>query len=264
MKFFRQATMAILFAAFSPMGFGAENPSSTLDTILQRVVERAKSDSDNNRAFDQLYSYSREKTTEYRDGGGALKKREVKDNIHQPLAAAQPKVAILNADANLQKVETSVSDTHSNVRGQTFKKNDFLLNEDLVKRFHFTLAGQEMLNGHPALVIDFVPAKKDLPEHNLKDRFINKAAGRIWVDADDYTLAKADLHLSRPVDVAFGLVGSIWKFDYGFERTRTDDGFWFTSKVNWHLEGREVIVNRTVDYHEQVANLNKISSVAVR
>ncbi|HZF01525.1 MAG TPA: hypothetical protein VE344_06470 [Methylomirabilota bacterium] len=263
MKIFRQATMAILFAAFSLTGRGAENPSSTLDSILQHVIDRAKLDADNDRAFNQTYSYSREKITEYRNGAGELKKREDKVGGHQPNPAVTPQALAVTADAASPK-NAGISDTHSNVHGQAFKKNDFLLNEDLVKRFQFTLAGQEMFNGRQALMIDFVPVKKDLPEHNLKDRFINKASGRIWVDAGDFTLAKADLHLTKPVDVAFGLVGSIWKFDYGFERARTDDGFWFTSKVNWHLEGREVIVNRTVDYHEQTTNLNKISSIAVR
>jgi hypothetical protein len=263
MKIFRQTIAVILFAAFSSMGFGAENPSSTLDSILQHVIARTKLDADNDRAFNQTYSYSREKITEYRDGSGELKKREDKIGTHQPNPAAVPLVSAATADADLPK-STGVSDTRSNVHGQAFKKNDLLLNEDLVKRFQFTIVGQETLNGRQTLMIDFVPVKKDLPEHNLKDRFINKAAGRIWVDAEDYTLAKATLHLTRPVDVAYGIVGSIWKFDYGFERTKTDDGFWFTSKVNWHLEGREVVVNRIVDYHEQMTNLNKISSVATR
>jgi hypothetical protein len=262
MKVSRQAWVWFLFATFSVTGYAAENPSPSIAPVLQHIVDRARQESDNDRAFDQLYGYAREKITEYRNGSGDLKKREEKTNLHQPNPAAivRPAVIIKPAAADDQ----AVSDTHSNVRGQAFKKNDFLLNDDLVRRFDFKLAGQETLNGRQTLVIDFVPAKKDLPERNIKDRFINKAAGRIWVDAADYTLVKADLHLSKPVDVAFGLVGSIWKFNYSFERSRTEDGYWFTHNVNWHLEGREVVVNRTVDYHEQVTDLHKISAVAAR
>lgn len=262
MKVFRQALTVIFFAAASINGRGEESPSATIDSILQHVVEHAKTEASDDHAFDQLYSYSRQKITEFRSGDGTLKKREEKDNVHQPNAAR----AIKNADVKTvsDKKDAAVSDTNSNVHGQAFKKNDFLLNEDLVNRFKFTLAGTETVNSRPAFVIDFVPVKKDLPEHNLKDRFINKAAGRVWVDAQDYALVKADLHLTKPVDVAWGLVGAVWKFNYGFDRTRTDDGYWFTKNVNWHLEGREVIVDRTVDYHESVTNLQKVSAVAAR
>jgi len=245
-------------------GSAAENPSSTLDSILQRVVARAKLEDDNDRAFNRLYSYSREKVTEFRNSAGQLKSREDKASVHQPnpsAAVARPVVA--DAGANPQK-DQPVSDTHSNVHGQAFRKNDFLFNEDLVNRFKFTLAGTDIINGRRAFIIDFVPAKKDLPEHNLKDRFINKAAGRIWVDAQDYTFVKADLHLTKQVDVAFGLVGAVWKFNYSFERARTDDGFWFTRTVNWHLEGREIVVNRVVDYNETTTNVQKTSAVAAR
>ncbi len=264
MKVFRQALAIILLAAFFSNGNAAENPSSQLDAILQHVVDRAKTESDNDRAFDQLYSYSREKITEYRNGSGVLKKRDDKIGAHQPRPASQPQViAIATADTNKTE-NAAVSDTHSNVHGQAFKKNDFLLNQDLVNRFQFTLAGHELLNGRDSFIIDFVPAKKDLPEHNLKDRFINNAAGRIWVDGQDYTLTKADLHLTKQVNVALGLAGSVWKFKYGFERARTDDGYWFTKNVNWHLEGREVVVNRVVDFHETTTNLLKVATVAAR
>ena len=72
------------------------------------------------------------------------------------------------------------------------------------------------------------------------------------------TIVKSSLALS------LGLVGAVGKFSYAFERGRTDDGMWFTRKVDWHLEGREVILRRTVDYHEQTTDVRKINSAAMR
>jgi hypothetical protein len=95
------------------------------------------------------------------------------------------------------------------VRGKAFKKDDFALNNDLFGRFDFTVAGREVLNGRSALIVDFQPAKKNVPVRNLKDRFINKAAGRVWVDEADYKLVKADLHLTERVNVVGGLVGAV-------------------------------------------------------
>ena len=78
--------------------------------------------------------------------------------------------------------DTAVVTFTSNVRGRAFEKRDFTLNGDLLGRFQFTAAGREMVNGRPMLMLDFKPANKKLPERTLKDKFINKAAGRVWVD----------------------------------------------------------------------------------
>jgi hypothetical protein len=231
-------------------------PLPTTELILRRVVERVKKEGDNDRAFDKRYSYSRTKVTEYRNSAGELKKHEEKSSVHDPMAAkhSQPDAAKSNPDSGKSE---AVSDTHSNVRGRQFKRDDFLLNQDLVRRFRFTLVGREWINGRPALTIDFVPVDKKMPERNLKDRFINKAGGRVWVDEVDYCLVKAGVHLTQKVNVGFGLIGAVWKFDYGFERERTDDGLWFTRDVNWHLEGREVVINRRVDYHEKMIDVRR-------
>ena len=254
----------IVLAVLSAMSFplfaqDTNAPLPTTELILQRVVERVKKEGDNDRAFDERYSYSRTKVTEYRDSAGELKKSEKKSSVHDPTAAkhSQPDAAKSNLDS--EKSE-AISDTHSNVRGRPLKRDDFLLNQDLARRFRFTLVGREWINGRPALMIDFAPVDKKMPEQNLKDRFINKTGGRVWVDEADYCLVKADVHLTQTVNVGFGLIGAVWKFDYGFERERTDDGLWFTRGVNWHLEGREVVINRQVDYHEKMIDIRRTAS----
>jgi hypothetical protein len=260
--FVRQTTILVLLSiAPSLPAQTAAPPLPPVETVLKRVTERSKQENDNDRAFNQQFTYTQTKVTEYLNAGGEVKKREEKQSVHTPAVVtvaanrpqpAAPKPLIKNAEDN-----APVSDTHSNVRGKAFEKKDFLLNDDLLSRFQFTLAGRELLNGRSALIVDFKPLNKKLPERNLKDRFINKAAGRVWVDEADYVLAKADLHLSDKVNVLGGLVGSVWGFKYGFERERTADGLWFTRNVNWHLEGREVFFRRTIDYHEQKTDLKK-------
>ena len=251
--------IVVFFVASCLVGRGVEDPSPGLAPIIQHVEERAKLEADNDRTFDQRYSYSREKITEFRNGAGQLKKRDDKTSAHQPNPGSAAPAPVAKPDAAPQKSE-GVTDTHSNVHGQVFKKNDFLLNENLLNRFQLKLAGQELINGRPTWILAFIPADKQPPEKNLKDRFINKAAGRMWVDATEYSLVRLDMHLTKPVNVALGLAGAVWKFNYGFERRRTDDGLWFTHQVDWHLEGREVILRRTVDYHEETRDLHKVNS----
>jgi len=253
--------IAMLLAGPLPLlGANLDAPLPTFDSLLQHVLQRAKEEGDNDRTFDARYHYARTKVTEFRNSAGQLKKREANTSVHVPASTAPVPAKPTPGPAAAPKPDPkdeAVSDTHSNVRGQQLKKSDIVLNQDLVSRFQFTIVGRELLNGRPALVVDFVPANKKLPERNLKERFINKAAGRIWIDAADYSLVKADLHLTQQVNVGWGLVGAVWQFHYSFERKRTADGLWFPSKVDWHLEGREVIINRIVDYHETTSAVQR-------
>lgn len=53
------------------------------------------------------------------------------------------------------------------------------------------------------------------------------------------------------MNVVAGLVGTIASFNL-FCPTHTADGFWFTPHLEWHLEGREVLVRRPVASHEEI------------
>jgi len=149
-----------------------------------------------------------------------------------------------------------------NIRGKALKVKDYSI-PNLVKRFQFTLVGREMLNGRPSLVVDFKPLNDHLPVNQFVDKFINKAAGRVWVDQEDYAIAQAQVHLTQQVNVLGGIIGAVWKFNCGFTRLRTPEGYWFARSMDWHLEGREVVVNRIVDYHERKLGEQKIMTTMV-
>jgi hypothetical protein len=79
----------------------------------------------------------------------------------------------------------------------------------------------------------------------------------VWIDEEDAAIAKADLFLTKRVNVAGGLVGAVWKFTCTMDRERTPEGYWFIRNSNWHLEGREVFVQRVVDSREERTDLKR-------
>lgn len=246
-------------------------PLPTMDFVIQKVVDRAVNQEDkNDNLFDMNYQYTRSRVWEYRNSKGELKSRDEKssvDNKPERIAARNAKLIANNQPVPPPPPTTAkdgpVTDAHSNIHGKALKVKDYSI-PNLVSRFQFTLVGREMLNGRPSLIVDFKPAKKDLPANTLADKFINKAAGRVWVDEEDYAIAQTQLHLTEQVNVFGGLVGAVWKFNYGFTRMRTPEGFWFARNMDWHLEGREVVVNRIVDYHEKKLNEQKITTTAAK
>ena len=240
-----------------------DKPLPTIDFLLQRVIARAVNKEDkNDNLFDMNYQYTRTRTWEYRNSRGEVVSRNEKssfENKPQRLAAqaANPPVQ----KKTVPPKNEPLSETHSNIRGKALKVKDYSI-PNLVTRFQLTLVGREMLNGRPSLVVDFKPASDNLPAHSLADKFINKAAGRVWIDEADYAIAQAKLYLTKQVNVLGGLVGAVWKFTYEFTRLRTPEGYWFARSLDWHLEGREVVFNRIVDYHERKLNEQKIITPA--
>jgi hypothetical protein len=246
---------------------GNAKPLPTMDYVLQQVVARAVSQEDKNDSlFDMNYQYTRTRTWEYRNSAGELKSREEKRSVENK-ALRMATLAASYAAANKPlppppaMKDEPVSETHSNIRGKALKVKDYSI-PNLVKRFQFTLVGRETLNGRPSLVVDFKPLNNHLPVNQFADNFINKAAGRVWIDEEDYAVAQAQLHLTQQVNVLGGIVGAVWKFNYGFTRLRTPEGYWFARSMDWHLEGREVVINRIVDYHERKLNEQKIMATA--
>ncbi len=233
-----------------------------LDFVLQRVLERAAKEDENDQLFDQSYAYTRTRVTESRNLKGELKKTERKESHHDPLivqAPAQGERAVTRLHSPKDTPDNpSGTDTASRVRGKAFDRKELKLDQDLIDRFTFSIFGRENVNGRPTLVLDFEPKAGRLPERSFKDKFINKAAGRAWIDEEDYAIAKVELHLTDKVNIVAGLVGAVSQFKYGFERERTPDGLWYTRQVQWHLEGREVFIRRIVDYYEERTNVQKV------
>jgi len=250
------ATMPVACAAETAL----EPPLPSVETLLQRVAERAKQERENDRAFNAAHSFTRTKVTEYRNARGNLKKREEKTRRHVPVSrspsSAGPSRAG-NGDTDTTQEGNVTEADHTNAHDRAYEEDEFPLQEDLFKRFDLQIVRREILNGRPTLVVDFQPAQRKVPERSLKERFINKTAGRVWVDEQDFAVARANLRLTGKVKVVGGLVGSVSSFTFSSTRERTGDGLWFSRKVDWHLEGRELLFQRIVDYHEETRDVTK-------
>lgn len=262
MRVFQSFSLVLSFgmAMFvSRAGAATSSPLPPLQTILQRVMQTSEVENAEYHQFNQHYFYTRDKVTEFFNGSGKLKERHEKESTNNP---APPLVLSMPVSIPVPPIVSSRKEAQTaeppNIHGVALGKKEDLMNPDLIKRFKFTLAGRDIINGRPALVVDFAPASDSLPVLNIKDRFINSVEGRAWVDEQDFTLEKVDLHLKQKVSVLGGIAGSVSKFSFSFDRERTPDGYWFTRDLNWHVEAREAAIQRVVDHHEQILDVQKI------
>ena len=229
-----------------------------MEILLQQVVNHALSiEVKNDNLFDMNYQYNQIRTWEYRNSNGELKRSKEKSTVENKPLRIAAKAAGQTAKSKSDPVPQNESETDPEPSAAALKLRAYSI-PDLIKRFQFNLAGQEILNGRESFVVDFKPISDQLPVKSFADNFINKTAGRLWVDAQDFAISRAELHLTEQVSVLGGLVGPIWKFNSAFTRLRTAEGYWFVRAMDWHLEGRAVVVNRIIDYHEQKLNEQKI------
>jgi hypothetical protein len=216
-------------------------PLPAVETVLERLAEHSPKEAANDLAFKQRYQFTRSRETEVRNSKGELHQRDLKTQVNKPMP-------------NLGKPEAA-AETQTNRQGKSGRKADFAVDREFLARFQFTLVGRETIGDRPTLILDLEPAAKRPPERDLKDRIINKMAGRVWVDEAESVLVKADFHLTEKVNVVAGLVGNIARFTLSFHRKRTADGLWFTPRLEWQVDGREVFVGRTIVSHEEISQV---------
>ena len=90
----------------------AEPPLPPVASVLKRVADQTEKESDNERAFNQRYGYTRTKVTEYRNAKGDLKKREEKKIANHPSGVpvayrAQPAGPSVTAGFVLQRLRSA-------------------------------------------------------------------------------------------------------------------------------------------------------------
>lgn len=235
-----------------PAATPGDKPLPSMEDILQRVVERGAKEMENDRLFDAHYGFTFQRTTDTKNTKGELKKTEERVLKHDPstAAAAKKKSEPVVTEASLK--------ADAEAKGRAFEKRDFVLNTDIIRRFTFNVVGRETIEGRPAVVLEFVPAGRNLPVKTFKDKFINKAAGRVWIDEADAVVVKVDMRLTEEVSVVGGLVGNVKRCVYGFLRARTPEGWWFTQNVRWQMEGRQFFTHKIMECHEQKKDVKRV------
>jgi hypothetical protein len=133
---------------------------------------------------------------------------------------------------------------------------------DWVKEFpealDYKLAGEEMLGGRAALMLDVSPRNGYRPK-NMRARIFEKVRGRVWIDKADSELAKADAEVFETVNIGLGIVGRVEKgTQFHLRRVKVDDG-WLPESETMRFAARFLvfksvnneITTRNTDYRRR-------------
>ncbi len=110
--------------------------------------------------------------------------------------------------------------------------------QDLVDKYDFNWTGREEINGRSSYVLSYSPRPGELPVRRRIDRALNKAKGKIWIDAITFDVARVTFDLFERVNIGWGIVGSITELKGRVESAPVDDDFWHPRQVEIEFAGR--------------------------
>jgi hypothetical protein len=244
-KWFKRLCIALPLCA-SGMLFAAPASSElTAEQIVQAAVQRAQWAGTSNPQ--RNYNYDKTSIVEELDGKGRVKSRKEKFLQFESGVGTLKELKVDGKPATLPEVKKqeaqTISDRQHIAPSKTTRRDDNwcqYLTGELISRYNFVLVGSEEIGGRAAYVLTFEPKNDHLPVKEMTDRLINRLAGKVWVDANQFEVAKAEIRLLDEVSLWGGLIAALRKFSFNVERTPVDKDVWMNQATKMELEGRKL------------------------
>jgi hypothetical protein len=239
-----------VFAAVTGVMSAPDSPGGTLspEEIMQKAVQRAESPLSHEARPD--YRYTKRSVTEELDKHGTVKDRTEKVfEVAVISGLSHLRLVGFNGQklsaAELKKQDDREAAERARLAhskpGQKGDERENFLTSELVARFKFTLLGMESVNGRPAFKLSYEPRDTNAPARKIAERFLNQMAGTVWIDAREFEIARAEVHLLAEVTLWAGIIGTLRECSYTLERTRLRDGTWFNHSSRGIFEGRKLL-----------------------
>jgi hypothetical protein len=235
----------------------------TAEQIIKKTLDRAKAIRTANKQ--NGYSYTKMSVTEEFDNKGKV--TDKKEKVLE-FEAGYGRLSTLKLNgravtgAEFRKLDQAaiharqeVTDSKSDRRDDNWEK---YLTPELMAKYSFKLIGHDSINGRSAYVVGFEPASDNLPTERLIDRLTNRLGGKIWVDEEDFEIARAQVALRSEVNLWRGVLGNLRKCNFTVERSRVDDQVWFNTLTNGEFEGRKLLEPTHVRTRSESSNFRKI------
>ena len=239
----------------------------TADEVMKQAVARVQADL--RQDLHTRYGYTKRAVIEDRDSDGQVKERKEKTLLFEAGLGSVQQIKINGkaiSGAALRKEEEAAAQQRKNLTasksGQRDDNWERFITPDLLTRYQFRLVERKPFNGRPACLITFRPANGKLPVKQLADKLMNQLSGKIWIDEQEFAIARVEVALNSEVTLWGGVLGALRKFDYTLERTRLDENVWFNRLSTGVFEGRKLLSPTNVKITAESSNFHKVAAVA--
>ncbi|SRR6266481_2947405 len=255
--------IGLAFVALTALGQSCLLAQTALSAgqIIQKAVARAQNSGA--RPSKGAYTYTKLTVMEEFDSSGKVK--EHKEKVYQVNfrdGATYAKLVEVNGHAPGEADLKKQAENESNARQMTGSKKgenrENFLTPEIVERFDFRLVGRTNFNGRATYQVAFQPKNPAPPSHHVVDRLLDRISGIVWIDAEEFEIARAELQLGSEVNLLGGVVGSLKKLVYTMTCTRIDDGLWFRTSSFGDFEGRKLVDAMRIKTRSQAMNFRPL------
>lgn len=262
-------SVLVLCLAIGSSGPLRAQSAITADQVIQKAVARGQQDQQGSVPD---FKYRKLTATEELDKTGKVtERREKLYEISCRDGLSHATLLQVNGHAPSDQDLKQQSDNELNVAkllGQSKPakgdNRENFLTPELVSRFDFKLLRETTLNGRTTYELSFAPKSPELPARHLVDRLLNQLDGTLWIDAQEFEVARAEVSLRSEVNMLGGIIGSLKKLTYTLERTRVADGIWFSTLSSGDFQGRKLLDPTHIRTKSQSVNFRRMAMTGSR
>ncbi len=219
-------------------------PELTAPQIIEKAHEAAK----RNGMGEAVFSFLRRATIEDLDSKGKIRKGYTKTYRAYTDRREQELIRVDGKPASHRQVAREQARNRERQRRYLARKKSGNTNksENLVTRnvelyqekFIPILVGVESLNARPAYVIQLRPNTDRKLKSKTVNRFMNQFDAKLWVDKDEFHIARIDAKLKKPVTFLGGLVGAVNAINISISEKRLASDAWVDEIVSANFDAR--------------------------
>ncbi|MFN7140333.1 MAG: hypothetical protein ACK4UN_13435 [Limisphaerales bacterium] len=252
--FFVRGSLVLVFLCLASNAFALASGELSANEIIYRAVERAK----NNDSEQTAFAFTQKTVKEERDARGQIKERKERSDL---VVFRNGTYFKRPTDPTVSPVAETDNDLLQDNSSKPSKRKEYLdlLTPELVNKYVFALVNQTYVNGREVYQVAFQPRGRNLPASDLKEKIMNHATGTLWIDAAEFELVRAQVHINNEIPVA-GLLGALKRAAFSLERMRHESGVWFERFYRTDYEARKLAQVKRVTTQSECANFRRINN----
>ncbi len=231
----------VLLVLSSAACLAASPTPPSVDEIIERFLHQARTAADAEAQHE--ISYHRRTRIEELAADGAVEQTRSKEHAVTNRAGVIRAVLVKVDDRDPSDREArSDRKTDAEARRESGRRRngpDFL-DEGLVRRFQYTLEGEEQIDGRRVFRLAYEPKSVAAGTGKDVDRILSLLHGHLWIDAEQYELVKVEARLRSALKLLGGIAGSLNRLDFAIVRRPVSDGHWANVLLTSQAEGRKL------------------------
>ena len=242
-----------LFFAFMPQDEARAGEIERTDQVsslsADEILKKVKDAKNSLPVEGQHFKYLREANIYDLKKDGSVRGKTQKlyraytDGRDQQLLAidGRPSTARDRAKDRAHNLERQQKYLHRQSSKQSDKNNNDLMakNMDLFRdKFLASLKGEGMRKNRMTYLIELKPDKRHKLENMFVDRLMNQIQARVWVDKEEFRVARLEMKLNEPVSFLGGFAGLLRDIQIDLDQKQLNPKLWVDEKITAFFDVR--------------------------